>query len=250
MTPLVSIIIPCYNHGCYLAEALESVQQQTYPYWECVVVNDASQDDTIAVTQRFLVQDDRFRLLNKPHNEGLAAARNSGIAATTGPYILPLDADDKIAPTYLEEGVAILNRYKQVNIVYSNVYQFGNLNTLVERPNFNIKMLAVQNQFHCSAIYRRSSFNKTEGYRTNMIYGYEDWDLWLQMIKKNADCYKIPKPLVYLRSKADSMYLQLTEHAQKELAMRALLRTNNPDFFKKHAKGKTIFQKIIDRIIP
>ncbi|HEU4496898.1 MAG TPA: glycosyltransferase family 2 protein, partial [Flavobacterium sp.] len=97
----MSIIVPCFNQSQYLGEALQSVSEQTYTDWECIIVNDGSPDDTEEVSKEWCEKDARFKYLYK-ENGGLSSARNAGIAVAGGEYILPLDADDKIAPEYAE----------------------------------------------------------------------------------------------------------------------------------------------------
>ena len=105
--PLVSIIVPCYNQAQYLSEALESVLQQTYTDWECIIVNDGSPDNTDIIVKDWLQRDNRFKYLYKD-NGGLSSARNFGIENSNGTYILLLDADDKYHHTFIEKGVKVL----------------------------------------------------------------------------------------------------------------------------------------------
>ena len=106
--PRVSIVIPCYNQGEYIGDALESVSAQTFTDLETIIIDDGSTD---AKTRDVLSQvpNSVATVVRKP-NGGLAAARNSGIERASGEYILPLDADDKIAPTCVEESVAAMER--------------------------------------------------------------------------------------------------------------------------------------------
>ena len=92
----VSVIVPCYNQAQFLDEALMSVLNQSYANWECLIINDGSPDNTEDVALRWCNKDERFVYLKK-ENGGLCAARNMGIEKATGEFILPLDADDKIA---------------------------------------------------------------------------------------------------------------------------------------------------------
>jgi len=121
--PKVTVAIPCYNHGAYLSEALDSVDAQTFDDYEIIVVNDGSTD---AATLTFLSNLDapKTRVITTV-NSGVSAARNRAIREALGEYILPLDADDKIAPTYLEKAVAILDHQHDVLVVYSNQRMFG-----------------------------------------------------------------------------------------------------------------------------
>ena len=99
---LISVIVPCYNQAQYLDECLQSVLDQTYTDWECIIVNDGSPDHTEEIAKKWVEKDARFRYLFK-ENGGLSSARNAGIEIAKGEWILPLDADDKIGNQYLEQ---------------------------------------------------------------------------------------------------------------------------------------------------
>src|SRR4051812_15947600 len=105
--PLVSVIVPCFGQAHYLPEAVGSVLAQTFTDWECIIVDDGSPDDTAAVAARLAAGDDRIKIVRQ-ENRGLPGARNAGIRAARGRYILPLDADDRLEPTMLEKTVAVL----------------------------------------------------------------------------------------------------------------------------------------------
>ena len=123
--PLISVIVPCYNQAQYLDEALQSVLSQTYQHWECIIVNDGSLDDTEELTNKWLAKDNRFRYLYK-ENRGLSSARNYGIENAAGEFILPLDADDKIAANYILLAVQSFQEDSSLKIVYCKAEKFGN----------------------------------------------------------------------------------------------------------------------------
>src|SRR5512142_2373135 len=95
---LVSVIVPVYNYGRYLPDALDSVIEQTYETWECLVVDDASGDDSAAVAERYAARDNRIRCIRQESNRGVSAARNRGIAESRGAFVQFLDADDRLLP--------------------------------------------------------------------------------------------------------------------------------------------------------
>ena len=95
MNPLISVIVPCYNQAQYLDECLQSVLDQTYQNWECIIVNDGSPDHTEEVANKWLEKDPRFRYIDK-ENGGLSSARNAGLKEAKGEWIQFLDCDDKI----------------------------------------------------------------------------------------------------------------------------------------------------------
>lgn len=123
MPPLVSVIVPAYNYGRFISQALDSVLAQTFTDWECLIVDDGSTDDTCRVVHPYVAGTDRFRYLHQ-QNAGPAAARNTGINNSRGKYIQFLDADDLIQPDKLNRQVDFLQRNPHVDIVYSEMRYF------------------------------------------------------------------------------------------------------------------------------
>lgn len=220
MNPIISIIVPCYNQAQYLSEALESVLAQTIENWECVIVNDGSTDNTLEIASEWAEKDSRFIILNK-ENGGLADARNAGIKASHGKYILPLDADDKIASTYLEKAVGYFENNPTIKVVCCVAKFFGEIDTVIKQIDYSFEGMLFENPFVCSSIYKRSDYNDTIGYNTNMIYGYEDWDFWLSLLREGDNVYRIPEPLFYYRKHAGSMIS--SSNANKEKCLRQMI---------------------------
>ena len=98
---LVSVIVPVYNAEKFLKYSLESLQNQTYPFWEAVLINDGSTDNSLSVMQQYALGDSRFKIINQP-NSGVASARNTGLATVHGDYIAFLDPDDMLCPQFME----------------------------------------------------------------------------------------------------------------------------------------------------
>ncbi len=199
----VSVIIPCYNQGSYVSEAVDSVLAQTYRDFELIIVNDGSTDEkTNTILKTF--RRDRTRVIATA-NQGLAAARNTGIAAAVGEYILPLDADDRIAPSYLEEGVSLLESEAEVGIVYSRAMLFGAVNCEWNLPSYCLEEMVKDNVIFCSALFRRSDWEVVGGYDPGMIYGWEDYDFWLSLIERGREVRRLDSHLFFYRVSADSM---------------------------------------------
>lgn len=204
MTPLVSIIVPCYNQAIYLSEALDSVLSQNYLNWECIIINDGSLDNTEEIANIYLNKDARFKYIYQ-NNSGLSAARNIGIRNSSGKYILPLDSDDIIGSEYVKMGVDILGNDDKVKIVYCQAKFFGDKTGYWNLPDFSIEEILVKNIIFCTALYRRTDYDKTKGYDEKMVYGLEDWDLWLSILEQGGTAYKIPRILFYYRQRSNSM---------------------------------------------
>lgn len=98
---LVSVIVPVYNAEKFLKYSLKSLQNQTYPFWEAVLINDGSTDNSLSVMQQYALGDSRFKIITQP-NSGVASARNTGLAAVHGDYIAFLDPDDMFCPQFME----------------------------------------------------------------------------------------------------------------------------------------------------
>src|SRR5215216_2607156 len=121
--PLVSVVVPSYNYGHLVRETLDSLAAQTYSAWECVVVDDGSQDDTRAVVEAYAAEDPRVRYVWQ-ENARQGAARNNGISHSSGDYFQFLDADDLVEPRKFERQVEYLEAHPEVDIVYSGVRYF------------------------------------------------------------------------------------------------------------------------------
>src|SRR5665647_114105 len=120
MNALVTVIIPCYNQGKFLSDTINSILIQTYPYFEIIIVNDGSTDvETLEVLDQ--CKWDKTSIFHI-ENSGVSIARNTAISHAKGKYILPLDGDDIIAPTYLEKAVKVLESKPDVKVITCLLY--------------------------------------------------------------------------------------------------------------------------------
>lgn len=208
MNPLISVIVPCYNQAQYLDECLQSVYDQTYPNWECIIVNDGSPDHTEKVAQRWLEKDSRFRYVYK-ENGGLSSARNAGIGVAKGEWILPLDADDKIGSKYL--ALAEREFINNPTVVYCKAEFFGNVQKPWSIKYQNYESLKLYNQIFCSAFFKVSDWRISSGYDECMNLGREDWDFWLSILDENSLVVQLDYLGFYYRRKEDSMDLTINQ---------------------------------------
>lgn len=227
---LVSIIVPCYNQAEYLPEALDSILKQTYQKWECIIVNDGSPDNTEVVAKKYCSLDNRFTYIQK-RNGGIASARNTGIASAKGEFILPLDADDKIGDQYLELAIDVFNHNPSVKVVYCEAEFFGSKKGPWILPDPNIRSLLLDNMIFCSALFRKSDFNRVGGYNTSLIYGLEDWEFWLKILNEDSDVYKINNTQFYYRQKLGSRSSIVSEDEQKAMITRTDIFKTNSDLY-------------------
>ena len=198
--PVVSIVVPCYKKAQYLSEALDSVLAQSYSVWECVIVNDGSPDNTEEIAMAYCQRDARFHYLAQP-NQGVSAARNNGIRLLQGKYILTLDADDWISPTYLEKAVSCLEESPEVKAVYSRCELFGSFGKREwVMPEYSYERFVMGDMaIVCSAVYRRTDFDHIGGYDES-FQGYEDWDFWLSLLKKEDVVVRLDELLFHYRN--------------------------------------------------
>ena len=204
-SPLISVVIPCYNQAVYLPETLNSLISQTYTRWEGIIVNDGSPDDTEEVALLYVDKDSRFKYIHKK-NGGLSSARNLGIANASGEYILPLDSDDIIQPEYLNKAVEAFVENSTLDVVYCQEYCFGAISKMWDLPPYQgYEALLLNNAFFCSAVFRKSDCLQVGGYDEQMLQGYEDWEFFIRLLNKDSQVYQIPEPLFHYRIKEVSM---------------------------------------------
>lgn len=182
---LVSVVIPCYNKGNFLSEAIESVLRQTYPHWEIIVVDDGSTDGSGTVATRYPV----VRYLRQA-NQGPSAARNTGLWVSAGTYVVFLDADDRLLPNALEVGVRALEDHPDCAFVSGQVHLIAKDGSYIRTPedsciqNDHYQTLLHYNYIWTPAavVFRRCIFATVVGYSPARC-GAEDWDLYLRVTR-------------------------------------------------------------------
>lgn len=210
---LVSIIIPCYKQAKFLNETLESVYNQTYSNWECLIINDGSPDDTDIIANKWVAKDCRFRYFYKD-NGGLSSARNFGLENVKGDFIQFLDSDDCLNPRKLELSInEIYNN--DVKIVISNFRRFRkSLNKLkrafcdLSKQEFTYDYFLTKWDvdfsvpIHC-ALFKKELIGKIKF--DESLNAKEDWLFWLRVLKQNPKVYYINEVLVYYRIHENGM---------------------------------------------
>lgn len=125
-TPLVSIIMPAYNAAPYIKAALNSLLQQTWSDWECIIINDGSTDNTSDVVEHYRRKDARFKLISLSSNSGRPTARQKGLDGCRGSLVAMLDADDIYMPNKLESQVTFLDQHPSIGMVSTRMFYFDN----------------------------------------------------------------------------------------------------------------------------
>jgi glycosyltransferase involved in cell wall biosynthesis len=197
MSSLVSVIIPCYNQGAYLSETIQSILNQSYSNIEIIVVNDGSTDKyTIELLNQ--KQWPNTKIINIT-NSGVSNARNIGVEASNGEYILFLDGDDLIAPTYIAKALNVLENSLDIKVVSCEVGYFGKKEGVFKLPPYSLEDLLGQNLLVITSLLRKKDFVATNGFNDNMREGFEDWDFWLTFLKDGGNVIRINEVLFFYR---------------------------------------------------
>jgi O-antigen biosynthesis protein len=204
--PQISVIIPCYNQGEFILEAISSVQSCQSRIYEIIIVNDCSTDPLTQKVLNYLKQKN-YHIIDHLQNQGLSAARNTGIEQAKADYVLPLDADNKIKPEYMLQAIEILDKHPEVGVVYGDMQIFGDKDAIRDVPDFDFNLLVKGNYIDACAVLRKQVWQDCGGYDANIPHqlGYEDWDLWLTAAEKGWEFYHIPEVLFFYRYRVDSM---------------------------------------------
>ncbi|MDX8568438.1 glycosyltransferase family A protein [Elizabethkingia sp. HX XZB] len=229
---LVSIIVPCYNHAVFLSECIESLLQQSYQKWECIIVDDGSTDETKIVAQLFSNRDKRIHYLYK-ENGGLSSARNFGIKNSLGEFILPLDADDKITPVYIEKAIEVFAKNSDIALIYGRANFFGDIEKEWDLPKYDYPNLLYGNQIYCSSIYKKELYELSNGYDEDMKDGFEDWDFLIRALDYRI-IYKLEDVVFFYRIKNNSMMQSLNANKLKHIQVKKYIYNKNIKKYKKY----------------
>jgi glycosyltransferase involved in cell wall biosynthesis len=196
--PLVSIVVPSFNHAQFIDDCLNSVIKQTYSNWQCIIVDDGSIDQTSIVINKWVERDSRFLYIKKL-NGGSNSARNVGISAAKGEFILPLDADDYIDATFLEKTISVLLSNNALGAVSSFAQCFGSNNFLWKPKGGGLIDFLIENNTSVTALFRKKIWEDIGGFDEVMKSAMEDWDFWIRMTGQGWYIQIIEEPLFYYR---------------------------------------------------
>ena len=214
----VAVVIPCFNDGATLVDAVASAQSQDVPA-EIIVVDDGSTDHaTIALTE--LLEADGIRVIRQA-NEGPAPARTAGVRATQADYVFPLDSDDLIAPRGLERLTAVLDRNPDVAAAWGSIQSFGHLEHVHRsRPTLDPWQVSYQNHLPICSLYRREAVLDVGGWQ--LPGGYEDWDLWMSLAERGWRGIGIPDVTAHYRAQSGRRLSRSSgRHAERMTRLRA-----------------------------
>ena len=243
---LVSIVIPCYNMGRYILEALESISAQTYANWEILVVDDCGpKDGTEAIVIEFTKNNPTHRIEYIKHetNKGVSAARNTGIKHTKGNFIALLDPDDFWMPEHLEKAITTFGNHKELYFYSSFAYLFNenNPSSIIDIEGYKDwemksfpAIISIRNAIpNSSAVLRSEVFEKVGFYDENPdIQHVEDYDLWLRILSHKLEIYIHTEPTIYYR-----------KHKYAATSNNLKMQNSRLTFAKKHKDWLVLYQR-------
>ena len=227
--PKVSVIVPCHNLGRYLDEAIDSVLAQTFDDLEILVVDDGSTDpETIAILADYARPKTR---VIRSANRGVSGARNLAIENSAGEYICALDADDRLAPTFLEKTIRVLDHDPSVAFVSTWLRTFGDEEWEWHQDRCDLVALLAECTVMTAAPVRRAVLREVGGYDLAMgkIFA-EDWDLWIRIVERGHRGMILPEVLFHYRrtSESNSRRWDVPEYVSQ--VIRALVEKHEASF--------------------
>lgn len=204
--PLVTVVIPYFNRADTIDDTLGSLQAQTFENFETIIVNDGS---TQASSKKKLdsinsIYKKKITVIDQK-NQGVAAARNNGINAAKGKYIICLDSDDMIDETFIEKATLIMETNPNVDIVSSYMTIFGVISEDFYHSDFDPLKLYKDNMIITAAMFKRDAWQKSGGYKSNI--GYEDWEFWITLVENGSRVHQIREPLFKYRTSMQSRFV-------------------------------------------
>lgn len=253
-TPVISVVIPVYNGAKTIKETIESVLQQTYQSFEIIVINDGSQDETLAVINS--IQDQRVKVFSYP-NAGLSASRNRGFAQARGEYIAFLDADDLWTKDKLEAQLEALQQNPQAAVAYSWTDHIDEDGKFLRPASYNscsgnvYERLLIGNFLVCGSntLIRAQALTKIGGFDES-LNSAEDWDMWLRL----APCHEfvvVPRPQVLYRISPYSMSANISkmELASLQVLERAYSQAPEALQYRKKETLGFIYKFLMDKAL-
>lgn len=199
----ISIVIACFNDHKYIEKAVQSAIDQTYENKEIIIIDDGSNNKTKEVLKKLKLKID---LLITQKNTGVSKARNNGIKAATGKYILNLDSDDYFDPTFCAKAMEVFQKNQDVRIVscYANWFSLNNNSKEFKPEGGGIKEALMNNIAMGSSMFKKQDWAVVGGYDESMHQGYEDWEFYIRLLKEEGVAIIIPELLFNYRNKKNS----------------------------------------------
>ena len=225
--PLVSIVTPYYNVGPIFQETVRAVERMSVPYWEWLIVDDGStQPESLRQLDELVAREPRVRVIHQA-NGGPGAARNHAAREARAPYLLQLDADDLVEPTFVEKALWLLATQPQFAACNSYTVSFGSKNMLWPHGFQEYEYSIEDNRVTIQSVVRRKAWERIGGYDESRDNEHEDWDFWLSLAHAGHWGYTLPEYLTWYRSQAQSRLTAIEADGARTRAFRARLRAKH-----------------------
>lgn len=248
--PLISIVIPCYNGGATILEAVQSALDQTYENLEIIIVDDGSTDNSGTIVRELMSTEPRLSLYTQ-ENKGLSAARNTGLSYAKGQYIVFLDADDKLKETYIELALTYHQKDGETTIVYSNMELFERETGLFPLAPFEIRLFLRHNCIPAFAMVRTDQIKSIGGFDESVIL-CEDWECWVHLLKVyGGNVYRIEEPQYFYRKRLseDSILDKNKENTERLKKVKLYVFHKHQEFYETNAMGLDNFYRCEDELV-
>lgn len=198
---LISIIMPAYNSDKYIAQAIDSVIQQTYQSWELIIIDDCSSDNTNSIIEQMIEKDSRIRRIKNEQNLGVSATRNKGVALCRGEWVAFLDSDDLWEKTKLDKQMKLAHAssaefvFSGSSFIDENGSSYEGILEVPDKVTYS--RLKMHNIISCSSVLiKKHFFNKIKMEKDHM---HEDYAFWLKVLKTGTTAFGINEPLLIYR---------------------------------------------------
>jgi len=225
--PLISVIVPCYNGGRFLDGLLASLRAQTFQDFEVVIVDDGSTEEATLLKLKEL---ESFARVVYQENRHLPGARNTGFREARAEIVLPLDCDDRLEPTFLDEVyIALRNAPDDVGFVFTHMRLAGGIEGIFRTHCNRFDQLFLNHMAYCLLV-RKSAWQAVGGYDENMRDGSEDWAFNLALLRAGYRSVEVARPLFIYAIRTDGMLLSRT--ARMQATTWRQIRNKYPDLYR------------------
>lgn len=229
---LISIIIPCYNDADFIEQAVNSALNQTYSNTEIIIVDDGSDNRTKKVLKSIQPKIDQLIVQD---NQGQSNARNNGIRAAQGEYIVVLDSDDYFEPAFAERALKKISENEEIKVVtcWGRRVKEDRKELSVFKPNGgSISNFIYDNAAIGNSMFRKSDWERVGGYDESMRNGFEDWEFYIRLMELGGEAYVIPEVLFNYRVRKSSTTIKANKI--KYDLIRGIIRKNIKIYEKYH----------------
>ena len=228
--PAVSVIVPCHNGGRFLDDLCGSLAAQTFRDFETIIIDDGSTEE--ATLRKLASLEPGIRVVPQ-ENRRLPGARNAGFGHARGEFVLPLDCDDRLAPSFLAETVAALRAAApEIGFAFAHVRLAGDMDGVMPRHFNRFDQLFLNRLPYCMLI-RRAAWQVAGGYDEAMLDGMEDWEFSIRLVQAGFGGVEIAKPLLIYQVSGEGMLMSRT--ARRHGTIWRYIRTKHRDLYRPSA---------------